>query len=489
MSWILNEEVLAVILVIVIISGIIATIQVFNPQNNIESFSELGLLGKRGMIGDYPRQVVAGQPFLLYIYIGNHEGKTVYYKILVKTGDKSSVINETTPLNAEPIMEFRVVLTHNSSIKIPVNITLEQPATNLRLVFEMWIYNETSGNFIYYNRWNQLWLNVTGGLMSTGESQKTKQTLSEDLEKRIIEGYLSIRRAERDGGNVSEMVNLINQAIQLAFKGDEANANELIDEIIAMEPIVSRLGLETSRMKLYTNIAMLTAISSIGITSFIFLRQRIWIYWARIHKDWKIISKKNNMKLSNLEKIILNEIKNKETRLGEIVFSPTMKYKAHEIAKTIYKLARKDEIKLIDPKPPLNFLRYILSRYNLGFAIITSLVALAILSVYGSDSFSALTSLRIILGSLLVLFMPGYSLIEALYPKEEDLTPLERLALSIGLSLAIVPLIGLVLNYTPWGIRLDPILVALSTLTLILMFLSSYRKFEVLRLKVSTTNV
>jgi uncharacterized membrane protein len=38
-------------------------------------------------------------------------------------------------------------------------------------------------------------------------------------------------------------------------------------------------------------------------------------------------------------------------------------------------------------------------------------------------------------------------LIEALYPRKEDLESLERLTLSIGLSLAVVPLIGLFLNY------------------------------------------
>jgi uncharacterized membrane protein len=56
-------------------------------------------------------------------------------------------------------------------------------------------------------------------------------------------------------------------------------------------------------------------------------------------------------------------------------------------------------------------------------------------------------------------------LIEALYPRREDLESLERLALSIGLSLAIVPLIGLFLNYTPWGIRLAPITISLATFT------------------------
>ena len=96
--------------------------------------------------------------------------------------------------------------------------------------------------------------------------------------------------------------------------------------------------------------------------------------------------------------------------------------------------------------------------------------------------------MRIILGTVFTLFMPGYSLIETLYPSETDLKPLERLALSIGLSLALVPLIGLILNYTPWGIRLTPILTALSALTLTLLTISAYRKFQLLKLKVLAEN-
>ena len=72
------------------------------------------------------------------------------------------------------------------------------------------------------------------------------------------------------------------------------------------------------------------------------------------------------------------------------------------------------------------------------------------------------TPLRVLFGLPLILFVPGYVLIAALFPRDDDLDWLERVALSFGLSIAVVPLIGLVLNYTPWGIRLDPVLAALS---------------------------
>jgi uncharacterized membrane protein len=61
---------------------------------------------------------------------------------------------------------------------------------------------------------------------------------------------------------------------------------------------------------------------------------------------------------------------------------------------------------------------------------------------------------RVVLGLPFVLFFPGYALICLLFPRKGDLDGVERIALSLGLSIAIVPLIGLALNYTSWGIRL-----------------------------------
>jgi uncharacterized membrane protein len=49
--------------------------------------------------------------------------------------------------------------------------------------------------------------------------------------------------------------------------------------------------------------------------------------------------------------------------------------------------------------------------------------------------------------------------------------------LSVGLSIALVPLVGLVLNYTPWGIRLDPSLMSLILLVLVLGVMGVYRKY------------
>jgi len=86
------------------------------------------------------------------------------------------------------------------------------------------------------------------------------------------------------------------------------------------------------------------------------------------------------------------------------------------------------------------------------------------------------TPIRIILGLPLVLFLPGYALIAALFPGKDDLDAIERIALSFGLSIAITPLLGLALNYTPFGIRLSPILAVLSIFTISLALCAYVRR-------------
>jgi uncharacterized membrane protein len=83
------------------------------------------------------------------------------------------------------------------------------------------------------------------------------------------------------------------------------------------------------------------------------------------------------------------------------------------------------------------------------------------------------TPLRIGMGLAFALLVPGYLSVAALFPRASEgdgdsatgphgLDALERIVLSFGLSIAVVPLVGLALSFTPWGIRLVPVLVALT---------------------------
>ncbi len=87
-------------------------------------------------------------------------------------------------------------------------------------------------------------------------------------------------------------------------------------------------------------------------------------------------------------------------------------------------------------------------------------------------------TIRIILGLPFLLFIPGYMLSFALFSLRKTKTRIdtvERLALSIALSLAIVPIIGLVLNYTPEGLQLEPILISLQMFIIGIGSIALYR--------------
>ena len=106
--------------------------------------------------------------------------------------------------------------------------------------------------------------------------------------------------------------------------------------------------------------------------------------------------------------------------------------------------------------------------------VITVWLILAVLSIYVPVINE--TFIRVILTVPVILFIPGYVLIAALFPEKKSIDGIERFALSVGLSIAVVPLIGLVLNYTPFGIRLNPIVISLVLFTLIMMIITLYRR-------------
>jgi len=151
----------------------------------------------------------------------------------------------------------------------------------------------------------------------------------------------------------------------------------------------------------------------------------------------------------------------------------------YHVLQELYREWLKGKVRLTDPQPPNDYIHYLLRLdYSLWFWTIIALTTLTILSIVLTNMVGYIIYMRYILGSIFVLYLPGATLIEALYPREEDLSPLERLALSIGLSLAVVPLIGLILNYTPWGIRLEPIIISLTLFTLSMTIIASWRKYK-----------
>jgi len=106
--------------------------------------------------------------------------------------------------------------------------------------------------------------------------------------------------------------------------------------------------------------------------------------------------------------------------------------------------------------------------------------------------------LRVVLGTPLLLFLPGYVLVTTLFPRasvpEEqqqssgwsvvptqyaEINGAERAALSFGLSLAVLPLFGIAVAFSPWPYAVDVVVPGLSLLVLVGAAASAARRSAV----------
>ncbi len=90
--------------------------------------------------------------------------------------------------------------------------------------------------------------------------------------------------------------------------------------------------------------------------------------------------------------------------------------------------------------------------------------------------------LRLFLSLPFVFFLPGSALVDVLFQKaatierNEETDIVEWIGFSIVLSLALSALVGLFLNYSPWGISETSISLGLLSVTLTLATISLLRK-------------
>lgn len=124
-----------------------------------------------------------------------------------------------------------------------------------------------------------------------------------------------------------------------------------------------------------------------------------------------------------------------------------------------------------------------------------ALAVATVIAVFAIPENSPIVYIRYLLGSIFILWFPGYTFIKALYPTEvatktssENLDTMERVALSIGMSLALVAIVGLLLNYTPWGIRLTPVVLSLLSLTTIFATVAIIREHQTVTLESRNAN-
>ena len=155
-------------------------------------------------------------------------------------------------------------------------------------------------------------------------------------------------------------------------------------------------------------------------------------------------------------------------------------FNKEEIMEHVSLLQSEGKLSLKETKKafPSSFPSFILSDRSAWFWIIAVLAfsTSVVVAAIPENAFPFVYA-RYILGLLYVLFLPGYCFIRAFFMQRE-LEYLEQIVFSLGLSILFVFLTGLLLNYSPWGITLAPIVLSLLTLTLVFSIIALFREYQ-----------
>ena len=192
---------------------------------------------------------------------------------------------------------------------------------------------------------------------------------------------------------------------------------------------------------------------------------------------------------------VINERKPQNVKQLANLVKEKLAISEEEILQSILELQSQGRIKLEDHQPappPTRLAAYMKTGQALWYwATITITIITAATVFTVTEDFYPWVYIRYALGAIFVLWLPGYAFIKALFPVHvpikmptENLDTVERIALSLGMSLALVPIVGLLLNYTPWGIRLTPIVTSLLALTLVFATAAIIREHQEIKRQV-----
>lgn len=183
----------------------------------------------------------------------------------------------------------------------------------------------------------------------------------------------------------------------------------------------------------------------------------------------------------------INEQKPQTTRQLVDLIQKTTTLSKKEIVLALNELESENEIHLdVKSEKSTSLGNYPFSFEAAWYWIIIAVALVTTFLVFSIpiDSFP-LAYVRNVLGVIFVLFLPGYAFVKAVFQKKlpvktssESLENIERFVLSIAMSIALTPMVGLILYYTPIGIDLTPITLSLLTLTIAFATIAMTREYQ-----------
>ena len=187
---------------------------------------------------------------------------------------------------------------------------------------------------------------------------------------------------------------------------------------------------------------------------------------------------------SSIEDYAVHLVNNqKQSTVNQLVALIRQKYPLpqEEIIELLTKLENEKKIHLGEKEGriPTTMIGHLLSRGAAWYwiTIVLSLAAAIDAFVVPGGAYP-IVYIRYILGTGFVLFLPGYSLVRALFSSKLEIDIIERAAFSIGLSIVLVPLVVLILSFSPLGIGFAPIILSLLPLTIAFATIAVIREHQ-----------
>ncbi len=168
---------------------------VIQPQNDF--FTEFSILGPEHMAENYPSAISTNTNYNLFLHITNNMGSVEYYQIRIKFRNETQSAPDpvnNTPSTLSSLFTVNSVVDDKSSWELPLELSFDYSKVNAyqivfnsvkfndltlnlnnlssewdstrsvfygNLIFELWIYNNTTNSFQYTQLFNSLLLNMT----------------------------------------------------------------------------------------------------------------------------------------------------------------------------------------------------------------------------------------------------------------------------------------------------------------------------------------
>ncbi len=188
---------------IFIISGLIGVLLIASPALSLflrlpsgQPFSEIFILGPEQTFSDYPYNVTVDKNYSIYLGVGNKEGASAYYTVVVKFRNQTEPlpnINSGTPSPIQSLYEYSFSLQDGATFTRTLTFSVDEASFSgnqsliktltindavfevnkqailavngtvfyYQLFFELWTYNSQSGGISYNGHFVDLQLNLT----------------------------------------------------------------------------------------------------------------------------------------------------------------------------------------------------------------------------------------------------------------------------------------------------------------------------------------